>query len=79
MSIGCKINLNYERPDWALVEALKEFPVANIDDCMDRTAAIHSSIRPMNKTRLAGIAFTVRVPEGDNLLFHKGNLEYRRQ
>ena len=63
MSIGCKINLNYERPDWALVEALKEFPVANIDDCMNRTAAIHSSIRPLNKTRLAGIAFTVRVPE----------------
>ena len=71
MAIGCKINLNYERPDWALVEALKEFPVANIDDCMNRTAAIHSSIRPMNKTRLAGVAFTVRVPEGDNLFFHK--------
>lgn len=71
MAIGCKINLNYERPDWALVEALKEFPVANIDDCMNRTAAIHSSIRPLNKTRLAGIAFTVRVPEGDNLFFHK--------
>ena len=71
MAIGCKINLNYERPDWALVEALKEFPVANIDDCTDRTAAIHSSIRPLNQTRLAGIAFTVRVPEGDNLLLHK--------
>ena len=71
MAIGCKINLNYKRPARELVEALKEFPVANIDDCMNRTAAIHSSIRPLNKTRLAGVAFTVRVPEGDNLFFHK--------
>ena len=71
MSIGCKINLNYERPAKELVEAFKEFPVANIDDCMNRTAAIHSSIRPLNKTPLVGVAFTVRVPEGDNLFFHK--------
>jgi len=71
MAIGCKINLNYERPAKELVEAFKEFPVANIDDCMNRTAAIHSSIRPLNKTPLAGVAFTVRVPEGDNLFFHK--------
>jgi len=71
MAIGCKINLNYERPAKELVNALKEFPVANVDDCMFRTAAIHSSIHAFNKTRLAGVAFTVRVPEGDNLFFHK--------
>ena len=38
---------------------------------MFRTAAIHSAIRPVNKVRLCGTAFTVRVPEGDNLLLHK--------
>ena len=31
MAIGCKINLNYKRPAKELVEALKEFPVANIE------------------------------------------------
>ena len=71
MGIGCKIDLNYERPAKELVEALKQFPVANIDDCMNRTAAIDSSIRPLNPTRLCGVAFTVRVPDGDNLFFHK--------
>ena len=46
-------------------------PVANIDDNMGRIAAIHSSIRPLNKAPLLGVAFTVRMPEGDNLMFHK--------
>jgi RraA family protein len=38
---------------------------------MFRTAAIHSSIRPVNRVPLCGTAFTVRVPEGDNLMMHK--------
>ena len=45
--------------------------MANIDDNMGRIAAIHASIRPLNKTPLLGVAFTVKVPEGDNLMFHK--------
>ena len=69
MAIGCKINWN--RPAQALLDALKEFPVANVDDCMFRTAAIHSAIRPLNNIKFCGTAFTVRVPEGDNLLLHK--------
>lgn len=71
MAIGCKINTMWERPDRALIEALSAFPVANVDDCMFRTAAIHSAIRPVNRVKLCGTAFTVRVPEGDNLLLHK--------
>ena len=71
MAIGCKINLNWERPAQELLDALKQFPVANVDDCMFRTAAIHSAIRPLNGISFCGTAFTVRVPEGDNLLLHK--------
>ena len=71
MAIGCTINTNWERPDRALIEALASFAVANVDDCMFRTAAIHSAIRPLNRIKFCGPAFTVRVPEGDNLLLHK--------
>jgi regulator of RNase E activity RraA len=54
-----------------LVKKFHDLPVANIDDCMNRTAAVHQDIRPMNKAKLLGTAFTVKVPEGDNLMFHK--------
>lgn len=71
MNYGCKINLNYARADRALVEQFCGIPVANIDDCMNRLAALDASIRPLNHAPLLGTAFTVRVPAGDNLLFHK--------
>ena len=70
MSVGCKIIKTIKRPDRALVEAFKGMPVANIDDCMNRTAAVRSDICPLNKAPLLGTAFTVKVPEGDNLMFH---------
>jgi RraA family protein len=69
-NVGCKIIKNFERPDRKLVELFKGMPVANIDDCMNRTAAVRSDIVPMNKAPLLGTAFTVKVPEGDNLMFH---------
>lgn len=70
-NIGYSINLDYTRPDKALVELFRDIPVANIDDCMNRTAAADGAIRPLNRTPLLGTAFTVQVPEGDNLMFHK--------
>ena len=70
-NIGYSINLNYTRPDKALIELFRDIPVANIDDCMNRTAAVDGAIRPLNRTPLLGTAFTVQVPEGDNLMFHK--------
>lgn len=70
-NIGCRIYSEIKRPDPALVEAFKGIPVANIDDCMGRIASCDSSLLPMNKTQLVGTAFTVRCPEGDNLMFHK--------
>ena len=71
MAIGCVIRKNFERPSAELVETFKDLPVANIDDCMGRMAAIDSAIRPINGTPILGTAFTVRCPAGDNLMFHK--------
>lgn len=71
MSIGCKIIKDFQRPDPALVERFRDMPVANIDDCMGRIAAVDASICPVgNQGQLLGTAFTVRVPQGDNLMFH---------
>ncbi len=71
MSIGCKIIKDFKRPDPALVARFKDAPVANIDDCMNRIAAVDTEIcRVAPKGRLLGPAFTLRVPQGDNLMFH---------
>ena len=70
-NVGCRIRKEFERPDRKLIEAFKDIPVANIDDCMNRTAAVDSQPKPMNKARLLGTAFTVKAPAGDNLMFHK--------
>ncbi|MGM0755902.1 MAG: RraA family protein [Bacillota bacterium] len=68
---GCVIVSEINRPDIELVNLFKGLPVASIDDCMNRIGAIDPQIFPMNKKTLLGIAFTVKVPEGDNLMFHK--------
>lgn len=68
---GCVIVKDFKRPAAELVEGFRNIPVANIDDCMNRTAAVSFRIKPLNKARLLGPAFTVKVPEGDNLMFHK--------
>lgn len=71
MSIGCKIIQDFPRPDPELVARFQNMPVANIDDCMGRLAAVDAAIEPVgNKGQLLGVAFTVRVPQGDNLMFH---------
>lgn len=70
-NIGCTIIQDFKRAEKRLVELFKDLPVANIDDCMNRTAAVDPSIKSLNKSPLLGTAFTVKVPEGDNLMFHK--------
>ena len=71
MSVGCKIITDFKRPDPALVEKFRGKQVANIDDNMGRIAAVDNAIFPVGKGQLLGTAFTVRVPQGDNLMFHK--------
>lgn len=71
MSIGCKIIKDFKRPAPELIARFKDMPVANIDDCMSRIAAVDSAIKPVGyKGQLLGSAFTIRVPQGDNLMFH---------
>jgi RraA family protein len=70
-NVGCKVIQNFKRPEKSLVESFRNLPVANIDDCLNRLSSVHQDIRPVNKTKLLGTAFTVKVPEGDNLMFHK--------
>ena len=71
MRYGCRIITNFERPAKEQVERFRGKQAANIDDCMQRIAAIDSAIEPVGKGPLLGTAFTVRVPQGDNLMFHK--------
>ncbi len=71
MAIGCRIKTHIDRPDRSLVEAFRGIPVANIDDCMNRMAAVDAGLNPLNSSPLLGTAFTVRCPAGDNLMFHK--------
>lgn len=70
MSVGCKIIRDFPRPEPELVELFRDLPVANIDDCMERTAAADSAIVPLGKGQLLGTAFTIQVAQGDNLMFH---------
>ena len=70
MAAGCKIIKEFCRPEKDLVMHFKDMPVANIDDNMGRVAAVDNSILPVGKGQLLGTAFTVRVPQGDNLMFH---------
>lgn len=71
MAIGCKIIRDFQRPAAELIDRFKNMPVANIDDNMGRIAAVDAAIEPIGyKGQLLGPAFTVRVPQGDNLMFH---------
>ena len=73
-NVGCRIYPEFKRPDKELIDGFKGLPVANIDDNMNRIAAVEPEIKPFNrdKAQLLGCAFTIKVPEGDNLMFHKG-------
>lgn len=70
MPVGCKIVKDFQRPAPELVARFKDMPVANIDDNMGRIAAVDAAIKPVGKGTLLGTAFTIRVPQGDNLMFH---------
>ena len=68
MPIGFRAITSFERPDPHLVEALGKIPSSNIGDCVRRMYCMFGGIRPFNKRPLSGVAFTVKVPSGDNLV-----------
>lgn len=70
MSVGNRIITDFKRCDEAKVERFRGKQVANIDDTMQRIAAVDSAIKPYGKGQLLGTAFTIRVAQGDNLMLH---------
>ena len=70
-SVNKRIRTELNRPSAELIGKFKGIPAANIDDAMQRMAAMSSRIRPFAKHEMLGPAFTVKVPYGDNLMLHK--------
>ena len=68
MPIGFRAFLEFERPDPALIKSYREIPSSNIGDCVRKMYCMFGGIRSYNRKKLAGPAFTVKVPAGDNLL-----------
>lgn len=72
MPIGNRIYLQRNLPDEKLVQAFSTIPVANIADCMERLPAMNGRIRLISNPikQLVGVALTVKVRAGDNLMLH---------
>lgn len=69
--IGRRIYLNIKRPDPELVAQFRGIPSSNIGDTMERLSCTNASLRPLNNAVMAGVAFTVKCPAGDNLMMHR--------
>ena len=67
-NIGFRVFEDIERPSTELILGFAGMQAANVGDCMNKMAAIDSSIQKVNKQNLLGPAYTVKVPSGDNLL-----------
>lgn len=70
-TIGFREWKRIRRADESLIGRFKGIPVPNIDDNMGRLYAVSSDIRPLNRVPLLGQAFTVKAPQGDNMMFHR--------
>lgn len=70
-TVGRRVFLNVDRPERQLVEQFRGIPSSNIGDVMQRLYCTNSSIKPLNQAPLLGVAFTVKCPAGDNMMFHR--------
>ena len=69
--IGNRAYLKIQRPDKETVNLFKGIPIACIADNMNRIPCVDQSIKNYGgKKDLLGTAFTIKVPEGDNLMIH---------
>ncbi|MCD8141097.1 MAG: RraA family protein [Planctomycetaceae bacterium] len=73
MPIGNRVYLQRRLPDAALVERFRRLPAANVADCMNRLCALPADINLLSspKSNMCGVALTVHVREGDNLMLHQ--------
>lgn len=70
-NIGFRIFTNFERPSEDLVQMFKDLPSSNVGDTANRLFCMRHEIKPFNNKPLLGVALTVRVAAGDNLMLHK--------
>jgi len=66
--IGLRIYKDFKRPPKELVEKFAGLPTSNLSDCLQRMNCMRHEIEPFNDLPLLGVAFTVRVAAGDNLV-----------
>lgn len=59
------------RPSPELVKRFAGLPVANIGDNMNRLYCVDARIKSVNGRPMVGVAYTLHLPSGDNLLLHK--------
>ena len=71
--IGNRIIMNFERTPRELVEAYDGIPSSNIGDMMNRLSCMRSYLNRIGRhdIHMHGTAFTVKVPDGDNVFLHK--------
>lgn len=70
MNIGFNINNQIERCSQEDINFFREIPVANIGDCMNRNSCLTSELKPANKVKMCGSAYTIKSVAGDNLLLY---------
>ena len=70
-NIGCRIYTEIPRPSKELVQRFAGLPVANIGDNMSRLYCVDAAIKSVNGRPMLGVAYTLHLPSGDNLLLHK--------
>jgi len=69
---GFMIRTNFPRLPEELVEGFKEFETADVSDVLNRLYAMEGTIRNQTNDReLLGLACTVKLYPGDNLMVHK--------
>lgn len=71
MTIRSRIIKDFERIDQNLIKEYEGIPSSNIGDVLNRLYSMNSTIKPFNHNHLIGNAFTVKVPDGDNLFIHQ--------
>lgn len=67
IKVGCRIYKTIERAPKEMVERFRGIPTSNIGDQMQRLYCMYG-IKSMNNKSMAGTAFTVKAPMGDNLM-----------
>jgi 4-hydroxy-4-methyl-2-oxoglutarate aldolase len=66
------VTLDFERPDPALVKRAAAFGTATLHEAGGKIGALSPAIKPMHPSfAIAGPAFTVHSPPGDNLWLHR--------